>query len=262
MFQEKLDRITRKWWLYLLLLLLFFFPTYAQRNYDPRQSTELIGQVLSAPLIATFPVLNPIAKIIPVALITGLLMYGNKVRRAFNVYVALLYLVLSLFQTMALTESYGLVILTGNMVLVLVVALVWIWEVAVEMNDFAPRKRPLWIWWVAPAALLPFLAPINTGTLSPDFGLAGLLVNEAGLTYCMMTPVILAVLILFHPTINLTVLRISSFTGMLFGAVNMIMWFVLEPWGWWMGVLHIPMVVLSLYAFVISHQKTKEILSA
>jgi hypothetical protein len=250
--QEKLDRITKKWWLYLLLLLVFFFPTYAQRSYDPRQSTELIGQVLSAPLITTYSVLNPIAKIIPVVLIGGLFLYGNKVRRAFNIYVAVLYLALSLFQSSAVTKSHGLVILTGNLVLVLVVALVWMWEVVAERNSFAPRKRPLWKWWVAPLVVLPFLAPVNPSTLSPDFSLAGLLTNEAGLIYCMMSPVFLAVLILFHPTVNLAVLRVSGFAGMLFGVVNMIMWFVLEPWGWWMGVLHIPLVVLSVYAFVIS----------
>jgi hypothetical protein len=76
--------------------------------------------------------------------------------------------------------------------------------------------------------------------------------NDAGLTFCMMTPVVLAVLTLFHPTVNPAVLRVSSFVGMLLGAVNMIVWFGLESWGWWMGVLHIPLVVISIYAFVLS----------
>jgi hypothetical protein len=251
-FQGKLEVITGKWWLYILLLLLFFIPTYASKGYDPRQTTDLIGQVLSAPLIATFPVLNPIAKIIPVALIAGLLLYGNKVRHTFNIYVTLLYLALAFLQTTAITESYGLVVLSGNLILVLAVALIWMWEIIAERNDFAPRERPLWKWWVAPLAVQPFMAPVNTVTMSPDFSPVHLLTNEAGLTYCMMTPVILAVLTVFYPTIDPAVLRISSFVGLLFGAVNMIMWFVMEPWGWWMGVLHIPLVVLSIYAFVIS----------
>lgn len=80
-----------------------------------------------------------------------------------------------------------------------------------------------------------------------------LLTNEAGLTFCMMTPVVLAVLTLFHPTINPAVLRVSSFAGVLLGTANMIVWFAVESWGWWMGVLHIPLVVLSIYAFVIAH---------
>jgi hypothetical protein len=77
--------------------------------------------------------------------------------------------------------------------------------------------------------------------------------NEAGLTFCMMTPVVLAVLTLFHPTVNLAVLRVTSFAGMLLGAVNLIVWFGVESWGWWMGVLHIPLVAISVYAFMLAH---------
>jgi hypothetical protein len=58
--QGRLDAMTRKWWLYPLTLLLFFIPTYASRSYNPRESVDLIGRVLSAPLIYAFPVLMPI----------------------------------------------------------------------------------------------------------------------------------------------------------------------------------------------------------
>ncbi len=250
--QGFLDRLTRKWWLYILFLLLFFLPSYAERSYDPRQSSDLVGEVLSNPIINTFPILGPIAKLIPVILIAALFISGNKARWLFNTYIAILYLAIALFQNSAITESHGLVVLTGNLMLILVVSLAWMWEVAAERNDFSPRKIPLWQWWVAPVMLLPFLAPVNSTSLSPDFNLAGMLTNSSGLTYCFMTPVILAVLSLFHPTVNLPVLRVSSFVGILFGAINMLMWFVMEPLGWWMGVLHIPLVVLSIYTFVLS----------
>jgi hypothetical protein len=71
----------------------------------------------------------------------------------------------------------------------------------------------------------------------------------------MLTPVVLAVLTLFFPTVNPVVLRILSFVGILIGGVNMIVWFVMETWGWWIGVLHLPLVVLSMYAFVLAHTK-------
>lgn len=248
--------MARTWWLYPLLLLLFFTPTYASRSYDPRQSMDLIGQVLSSPLIYAFPVLMPIAKIVTAVLIVGVLVYGNKMRRGFNVYVAILYLALAFFQTAAVTDTYGLVVISGNTALVLVVALAWVWEVVVERNDFGTRKRPWWRWWVAPLAILSFLGPVDASTMSPDFSPVRLLTNEAGLTFCMMTPVVLAVLTLFYPTVNPVVLRVSSFAGVLLGAVNMIVWFVLESWGWWMGVLHIPLVVISIYAFVLAHLRT------
>ena len=254
--QEKLDAVTRKWWLYPLLLLPFFIPPYASRSYDPRETMGLMQQALFHPLIHTFPALMPMAKAIPAALIAGVMAFGNRVRHAFNGYVALLYVALACFQNTALTDTYGLIIIPSNLALFLVVALFWMWEVVVGRNDFELRQQPLWKWWVAPLALLAFLAPIDASTMSPDFNPVHLLTNESGLTYCMMTPVILAVLTLYHPTVNLAVLRVSSFVGMMLGAMNMLMWFVVIPSGWWMGVLHIPLLSISIYAFVLAHLGT------
>lgn len=254
--QAKLDAVTKKWWLYLLLLLLFFIPTYASKTYDPRQLVDLIGQVLSNPLIYAFPVLMPISKIVSMIIIIGVLFFGNKFRRAFNIYVALLYLAIALFQTTAVTDNYGLVIISGNMALVMVVAIIWAWEGVAERNNFSSRERPLWKWWVAPLAIVSFLAPVDAITMSPDFSPASLLMNEAGLTFCMMTPVVLAVLMIFYPAVNMVALRVTSFAGVLLGLVNMIVWFVLQTWGWWMGILHLPLVLISIYAFTFAHVRT------
>ena len=253
--QEKLDTVTRKWWLYPLLLLLFFVRPYASRGYDPTESMDVILQALSNPLIYSFPALMPIAKAIPAVLIAGVLFLGNRLRPVFDGYVALLYLALACFQNTALTDTYGLVVISGNLALVLIAALLWIWEVVAGRNDFAPRRQPLWKWWVAPLAVLAFLAPVGTGTMSPDFSPGRLLTNESGLTYCMMTPVILALVTLYHPTVNLAVLRVSSFIGMIVGLVNMLVWFAVIPSGWWMGVLHIPLLAISICAFVLAHRR-------
>jgi len=156
--QKRLDAVTWKWWLYPLLLLLFLIPPYASRSYDPRETMDLVRRALSQPLIYTFPALMPVAKAIPVILIIGVAVLGNGMRRIFNAYVALLYLALACFQNTALTDTYGLVIITSNLVLFLIVALLWMWEVVAERNDFQPRRQPLWKWWVAPLALLAFLA--------------------------------------------------------------------------------------------------------
>jgi hypothetical protein len=260
--QEELDELTQKWWFYLILLLFFFIPTYASRPYDPRQSVALVGLVLSAPLINAFPVLMPTAKIIPVVLILGVLVRGNKMRRFFDVYAGALYLALALFQTMAITDTYGLVILSGNLALVMTVALAWIWEAFAERNDFGLRQIPPWRWWVVPLALLALLEPVDVTTMSPDFTPARLLTNEAGLTFCMLTPTMLAALTLFHPTVNRAVLRVTSFAGMLFGAVNVIVWFGIEAGGWWMGVLHLPLVIVSVYAFRLAISFNRKTLTA
>ena len=251
--QGTLDNLTKKWWLYLLLLLLLFIPAYSSEGYDPRRSVDLVGQVLSRPLINSFPLLMPMAKIVPLALFIALLAYRNRMKRAFDVYVAALYLALALFQTTALTPTFGFVVISGNLVLMLLVALSWVWEVVAERNSFDTPVHVSWRWWVVPVAFLALLQPVDTTAMSPDFTPLRLITNEAGLTFCMMTPVVLATLTLYYPGVNLATLRISSFVGMLFGALNMIIWFGLQPWGWWMGVLHIPLVLISVFAFVLAH---------
>jgi hypothetical protein len=258
---EKLNAITRKWWFYLLLLLPMFARTCASKGYDARQSIEVIMEALANPLIYNFPVLFPIAKAIPVILIVGVILLGNKMRRAFNVYVAFLFLAIAIFQNSAQTAKFGFVVSTGNLIMVLLIALIWIWEVFTEQNDFTPRKRSLWRWWVIPMAALALLAPVSSSASSsvplPDFSLARLLASESGLTNCMMTPVILAVLTLYHPTVNLPLLRVMSFVGIYFGIVNMIVWFIVIPPGWWMGVLHIPLLSISFFAFILGIGRKK-----
>jgi hypothetical protein len=257
--QRTLDRVTGKWWLYVLLLLLFFVPPYVSTGYSSVDSMELTEEVLLDPLINALPVLMPIAKARPIILVVAIVVLGNSVRRAFNSYVALLYVALACFQTTAFTDEYGFVLLSGNCAMVLAVALMWVWEVLAEKNDFEPRKWPPWKWWVAPLALLALLGPVDVSTMAPDFRAVRLLTSESGLTFCMMTPLILAVLTLYHPTVNLEVLRVTGFVGMIFGLVNLGTWFILEPSGWWMGVLHIPLLSISSCAFVLAHRRAQDL---
>lgn len=256
--QKKLDVLTKAWWFYLLLLLPIFIRPYTTRGYAANQTTDVIMQALSNPLIYSIPILFPIAKAIPVLLIVGLIILGNRMRRAFNIYTALLFLAVAISQNSGQTETYGLVITFGNLIMVLFIALVWILEIFAERNDFEPRRIPLWRWWVVPIATFALLAPVDSSTLSPDFNPVRLLTSESGLTNCMMIPVILAILTLYYPTVNLSVLRIMSFIGIYFGIMNVVTWFFILSYGWWMGVLHVPLVTLSIYAFVLGHLKIEQ----
>ncbi|MGD8750344.1 MAG: hypothetical protein PVG14_02920, partial [Anaerolineales bacterium] len=96
--QSGLERLTKKWWLYLMLLLLFALPIYASKDYDPRNSLGVVKQALLDPLIYSYPALMPIAKLLPIVLILAVMFFGNRARRLYNGYVALLYLALALFQ--------------------------------------------------------------------------------------------------------------------------------------------------------------------
>jgi hypothetical protein len=51
--------------------------------------------------------------------------------------------------------------------------------------------------------------------------------------------------------VNHAVLRVTSFAGLLLGVVNVIVWFVIQPWGWWMGMMHVPLLLISLYSLAL-----------
>jgi hypothetical protein len=255
--RESLTTITRKWWFYILISLPIYTPIYTAKGYEVQQSIDVVMNALTDPIIYGIPILFPITKVIIVIFIASIIIAGNKVRRVFNIYIALLFLTIAVLQNASQTEKYGLVVITGNLIMVMWVALAWIWEVFTEQNDYTPHKKPFWKWWVMPLAALALLAPFNPETFTTYFRLSRLLTSESGLTNCMMTPVVLAVLTLYYPTINRPLLRIMSYVGIYFGLVNMVVWFLIMPSGWWMGVLHIPMLTISVYAFILGIGKAK-----
>jgi hypothetical protein len=154
------------------------------------------------------------------------------------------------FQNIALDTSFGYAILLGNILLQFVVILSWIYENKVCKNDFSePRLR----WWNIVLFILAFIAfwmPALNGKMY--FSLKDLIMNESGLTYCMVTPIILSILLLYYPRINGITLRITSFVGLLFGILNMITWFILNTNFWWMGILHLPLLIISCVGLVLS----------
>ena len=110
-------------------------------------------------------------------------------------------------------------------------------------------------YWFVPESFLAFWFPLNEETMSPYFNPLVLLTNEAGLTACMMIPVYLAVLTLFHPQVNFATMRVTAFAGLITALFNLLQWFVFNPQFWWMGVLHLPLLAISIYAFVLSLRK-------
>ena len=253
--QNSLESVTKKWWFLLLVLVLFFLPSYSSQAYDPEEIPLLIIEVMSNAFIYSYTSLFPVFKIIPILLILGIILFGDRITRIFDIYVAIFITLFATLQNMALTENYGFAIVTGNFVVYLLVALLWVGEAIVKQNDFSPQKRPLWKYWVVPVALMAFWFPVNTGTQPPHFDPRYFLLNEAGLTGCMMIPVYLAVLTLFFPKVNIPTMRLTAFVGLVTGSLNVIQWFQFYPQAWVMGVLHIPLLVISIYAFVLTLRK-------
>jgi hypothetical protein len=249
---ETLSRLSGRWWLYVLLCVFFFVPSYAAKGYDPRQSSALVEAVLRHPLISVLSPVYILLKLVPVLLMVLVVLFRNRFRTAFHGYVALLLLAIALFQNSASTERYGLAIILGNVVLMTIVALAWFWEAVARKGDYSRAEPSPWKWPFFALAFFAFWFPVNSATVTPDFKAVYLVANESMATYCMATPVLLAFLLLYFPRVNIVTFRISAFVGVMFGVTNAITWFVLDPSMWWMGVLHVPLLLVSLLCFVLS----------
>lgn len=251
-----LDKATEKWWFYLVILLLFFIvPSYTQRGASYQESQNIIKEVLTNPLIYGFTPLLWISKAVFVLLVLLILFQGKRMSRAFAIITAVFYIGIAIFQNTAQTSTYGLTILSGNVLLMLLVAASWIVEALKPKNDLAPVKMPRWKWGVLPLAGLAFWFPVDASGSSPQFTLTTLVSNGSMLTYCMVTPVVLAILIIFHPRVNNTTMRVTSYVGIMFGAINEIEWFVLYPSMWWMGIMHVPLLTTSLLALAMTRAR-------
>jgi len=258
--QNKLEVITGKWWFFLLFILLQFVPPYTSKGFEPAETGMVTIEILSHSILYIyFPSMFPIFKIIPIILVISIVFLGNRVTRSFNIYVGVTYVLFAFLQNIAITEKYGLGIITINVVMFNLVAAFWFWDAVMQKNDFELQKQSAWKYWVIPLAFLAFWYPssVSEGSVVPDFNPIRILINEAGLTFCMMTPVYLAILTLYHPKINIATLRVTSLVGLIIGLYNVLANFILyASLLWWNGVLHIPLLTMSAFGLVLSFKKT------
>lgn len=252
--QGKLERLTRRWWFYGLFVLIQFIPPYASKGYKfPDEWGDVIMHAIRYAFIYSYSVVFPIFKIIPIILVICIIIFRNKVARIFNIYVSLSYVLFAFGQSVAVTKRYGVAVCTINVVMFLVVAAFWAWEAIVVKNDFKPTRIPLWRYWVVPLLLLAFWYPLDFRTAKPDFNPAHLFTNVAGVTFCMMTSVYVGLLTLYWPRVNQAVLRVTSIVGLIIGLYNVNLNFIFKPGIlWWNGILHIPLLVISLYGLILS----------
>jgi hypothetical protein len=251
------ERAAQHWWFYLILTLLFVVPTYTTRPLNPQETPKLVIEVLSHALIYQASFMFPLFKLVPLVVIALLVARPKLFTPVFYAWAALNLLLLAVFQNMADTPTYGFSLLIGNLILYTFTSLLFCWAAFSLKEPLQFEKLPWWRYWVVPLALLAFWFPVNTSLAvpSPDFAPAGLFLNEAGLTACMMLPVYLAVLTLASSGVDSAVLRIAGFIGAITGLLNVTEFFMNASYGWWMGIVHLPLLLISIYAFVLGIRK-------
>jgi hypothetical protein len=250
--QEKLEILTKKWWFYIILLVAtFFIPSFAEKPFSYEEIPNVIAAVLSQALTGSIILtVSIIFRILFIVFIVLIIVLKDKISRILNLFIATNYFFIALIQNIAYTDEYGMAFILGNLIIMLIVALFFIWEAIVDKTELFLEKIPMWRYWVIPFAVLAFWWPMDemgNMSLNPLF----FIMNVGMLAYCSVTPVYLAVLSLYHPKLNPATMRVASFVGIYFGFLNMMMWLP-NPETLWLAILHIPLISISLYVFVLS----------
>lgn len=254
--QKKLELITHRWWFFLLFVFIQFIPPYTSKGYDWSEIGKVNLEILSNSLVETWTPWYPVFKIIPIILVVVIILFRNRVSRIFSIYVAITYVLFAFLQSISITEKYGLGVIIINLVMFNLVAVFWFWEAIIAKNDFTPPKQPLWRYGIIPFVFLAFWYPINN-LGEPDFNPVFLFNNVAGLTFCMMTPVYLTMLIFYYPRVNIVTLKVTSLIGLIIAFYNLMVSFFMNPGLlWWNGVLHLPLLIISAYGLVLSFRTT------
>ena len=251
--QKRIESVTRKWWFFLILLLLQMLPPFTSEPVSSEQAGLVIGAVLSQAIVYDLSVFFPVFKILSILMIASVFILKTRVSRIFSMYVGVMYVLFAFLQSIAFTEEFGFALVTVNLLMFLMVAMTWFWEAVAQQNDLETPQLERSRIWVIPFAVMAFWYPINVDTMMLDLNPLLLLTNEASLSYCMMTPVFLSILILFYPNINIATLRVTSSIGIVISFYNILMNFIIFPeLLFWNGILHIPLTIISIYAFTLS----------
>jgi hypothetical protein len=247
----------RKWFyplIYAILVVISMLPPITEIPYDPRHTQDVIMAILMVAIIP-YQSWGWVFHAATLALVLLVALWPRKFSRVVAAYFGINYLLIAGLQTTAVTEQYGFAIQTGATVASGLIGVLWLVVAARNKLQATFRGVPAWRWTLLPFAFLVFWSPIaiEGSKVVPNFDPFLLLTSpDYGLTYCFMTPVFLFLLILFFPQVDIFALRVTAFNGLLYGLFNLTHWF--DPDMMWMGVMHLPLLLISFVALVMTHR--------
>ena len=245
-------------WFRAAVLICLFLPLYTQSPYDPQQTPDLIYQVLSHPLTSH---LEPLMSIFKLGLLLAVLSPLFLKRRGAAVvlaYYTFLLFIVGALQNTTITENYGFVWIVGNTIVHYMLAVICLVDICKRHTQLSRHHFDKSKLWIAPLMLLALLMPYGVsadGNAIPDISMR-MLTNDAALTFCMITPVVIGTLLLFWRGVHRPTLAGLSFVGAIFGIINGLLWFTLRPESWWMGVLHLPLLIISTHGLAVARRNT------
>jgi hypothetical protein len=229
----------------LFVLLLLCVPPYASKGYLMDEALQLNVFILTQPIKNQLLEIYPIFNMLALLMLFLVLSAGKVFTRVFSGYVGLSYVLFAVVQNVSLSEDYGFAVCLSNVALFLFVSASWFYDFKVGQNDFSRGVKVEWKGILFLPALLAIWQPVDRVTMGPGFNPISLISSGSGLTFCMMTTVYLSVLLYFYPKINRLALRVTSMIGLLIGLGNLWLEWIYFPHLWWVGILHLPLVIMS-----------------
>ena len=236
---------------YGLLILINVLPSITEKPYPPQDAQDVIVNLLMV-AIKPYQVYGPVFHVATLLIVFCILWKPGKMGRLLAGYIGVNYLVIGLAQTMGQTQKYGFVVQLSALVTMILLGITWL--VLAFRKDIHPTFKKLTLpdYGLLLLAVLAYWGPykVTSGIIQPDFDPLLLLTSpDYGLTFCFTTPVFLLGLILIYPHVNQFAYRITAFSGFLYGLFNLTHWF--SPVTRWMGFLHLPLLIISLYALIL-----------
>lgn len=244
----------KKWFyplIYGLIIAINFFPSITEKPYLPQDTQDVIINLLMV-AVEPYRVFAPLFHIATLLIIFAIIWNPVKMGRIVAGYMGVNYIIIALVQTMGQTEKYGFVLQTSALATALFLGATWV--IVAVRNDLRTilRKLTMLEYVFLSLAFIAFWGPytVVNGYVQPDFNPLLLLASpDYGLTFCFTTPVFLLGLVLFYPHVNQFAYRVTAFSGLLYGLFNLTHWF--SPERRWMGFLHLPLLLISIYALVL-----------
>lgn len=250
-----LDRFLLSWkFIVLIIVMQFAFPPIATRGFQWEDFGNIIMYTLSHAFIQDMYQYAWIFQILAICVLTLLAVRREKISRWFMFYVGCCYVLYTVNQNVALTEKYGLSIVTVNVVMMLLVAFVWFRGALLGNSRFTFSNLNWKTAWTIPVAFFCLWWPMNMPyEAHPDFNLVYLFTGGSAMAFCPVTPVFLTLLILSKKDVDRPLLRVMAMVGFIIGLYNMGNF--ATDFGFYLGLYHLPLLIMPLYALIISKKE-------
>lgn len=258
-FYQAAENLTTKWWFYAFLVLCVFIPPYTQHGFssfsDLVETVAYVADFLIENKLVLVPYM-PLFHLVLVLLFALLFIHGNKFGRIFSIVAGIHFIFITFLQGGAITQKYGLVFYPNVFLEFSLISAGWFWEAKVRKTDYTfKNKAPQVYWFAGIAVFFSFWNPDKLGILSP----MSLITSTSPIAFCMVTPIYLSMLSLLYPDVNVPLFRITSFIAILVSIISIGMGFFMEnrSEGIYWSVLHSPMLITTVYCFVLGFQDSR-----